>query len=122
MCRFSVDFSRYSGRIVFSIGGKRVKYFSVAQLQEIGTKILDAAGSPHEESVIVSEVLVRSNLMGHDSHGVLRVAQYVEDIRNGEILPGARFEIERRNGCFGRDRWALRMGYGNCAQGDAACN
>lgn len=72
-----------------------MKYFSAAQLQEISTKILDAAGSPHEESAIVSEVLVRSNLMGHDSHGVLRIAQYVEDIRNGEILPGARFEIER---------------------------
>jgi uncharacterized oxidoreductase len=72
-----------------------VKYFSAAELQQISAKILDAAGSPHEESVIVSEVLVRSNLMGHDSHGVLRIAQYVEDIRNGEIHPGARFGIER---------------------------
>ena len=72
-----------------------MKCFSAAELQEISVKILDAAGSPHEESVIVSEVLVRSNLMGHDSHGVLRIAQYIEDIRNGEIQPGARFEIER---------------------------
>ncbi|MDE0184223.1 MAG: Ldh family oxidoreductase [Candidatus Poribacteria bacterium] len=72
-----------------------MKYFSASQLQQISTKILDAAGSPHEESVIVSRALVRSNLMGHDSHGVLRIAQYVGDIRNGEILPGAPIEIER---------------------------
>ena len=57
-----------------------MKYLSAAQLQEIGTRILDAAGSPHAESETVCEVLVRANLLGHDSHGVMRIPQYVGEI------------------------------------------
>jgi len=69
--------------------------FSAAELTEIGTRIYDAAGSPHADSRIVSEILVGSSLVGHDSHGVLRFPQYVKDIQNGELIPGAPFEIVR---------------------------
>ena len=69
--------------------------FSAAELTEIGTRIYDAAGSPHAESRIVSEILVGSSLVGHDSHGVLRFPQYVKDIQKGELIPGAPFEIVR---------------------------
>ena len=72
-----------------------MKYLSAAQLQEIGTRILDAAGSPHAESETVCEVLVRANLLGHDSHGVMRIPQYVGEIRSGAIRPGTPIEIER---------------------------
>lgn len=64
-----------------------------AELEQIGVRLFDALGSPHDESEIVSQVLVRSSLMGHDSHGVLRYPQYVQDLQNGELNPGARFEI-----------------------------
>ncbi len=55
----------------------------------MGTRILDAAGSPHEESLWVAESLVDANLAGHDSHGIMRVALYVERINNGQVKPGA---------------------------------
>jgi uncharacterized oxidoreductase len=67
---------------------------SAAKLQDIGTQILDAAGSPHEESKIVSEILVRSSLVGHDSHGLWRFPYYVQRIKSGELKPGAAIEIE----------------------------
>ena len=72
-----------------------MKYFSADQLKEIGVRILDAAGSPHAESETVCEILVRANLLGHDSHGIMRVPQYVGEIRSGEIRPGTPIEIER---------------------------
>ncbi len=72
-----------------------MKYLTADQLQEIGTRILDAAGSPHAESEAVCEVLVRANLLGHDSHGVMRIPQYVGQIRSGAIRPGTPIEIER---------------------------
>lgn len=72
-----------------------MRYFSAARLREMGTRILDAAGSPHAESEIVCEVLVRANLFGHDSHGVMRIPQYVAEIRSGAIRPGTPVEIER---------------------------
>ena len=72
-----------------------MRHFSADQLKEAGVRILDAAGSPHAESETVCEILVRANLLGHDSHGIMRVPQYVGEIRSGEIRPGAPFEIER---------------------------
>ena len=72
-----------------------MRYFSADQLKEIGVRILDAAGSPHAESKTVCEILVRANLLGHDSHGIMRVPQYVGEIRSGEIRPGTPIEIER---------------------------
>src|SRR5712692_3357925 len=61
----------------------------------LSASILDAAGSPPEESRYVAEVLVRSNLAGHDSHGILRLPQYVEAIQAGTLRPGAPITVER---------------------------
>ncbi len=86
-----------------------MKYFSVEKLQQIGTRLLDAAGSPHAESEIVSEVLVRSSLMGHDSHGIWRFTYYINRIKAGQLKPGAPFEIERETRAMaivnGRQGW-----------------
>jgi uncharacterized oxidoreductase len=65
------------------------------ELRRIGTLLLDTAGSPHAESEIVSGMLVRSSLAGHDSHGVLRLAPYVSQIKSGQLRPGAPFELVR---------------------------
>ena len=40
---------------------------SAAELKNMATRILDAAGSVHEESAWVAESLVDANLAGHDS-------------------------------------------------------
>lgn len=64
------------------------------QLAAIGTTLFDAVGSPHDESVWVAETLVRANLVGHDSHGIVRFTQYVDQVRNGEVKPGAKIVIE----------------------------
>ena len=42
----------------------------------------------------VAELLVESNLVGHDSHGIIRVSQYVATIERGEIDPHAEVAIE----------------------------
>jgi uncharacterized oxidoreductase len=68
---------------------------SAEELRQIGTLLLDAAGSPHEESEIVSDILVKSSLVGHDSHGVLRFPSYVRQIKSGQLKPGAPFELVR---------------------------
>src|SRR5437773_2925390 len=63
-------------------------------LQDFTTRILSAAGAPEEEAALVAEALVRANLAGLDSHGVLRVEQYCRMMARGQIVPGARTEIE----------------------------
>ena len=72
-----------------------MRRMSADQLRRVGTLLLDAAGSPHEESEIVSDVLVNSSLVGHDSHGVLRFPSYVSQMKSGQLKPGAPFELVR---------------------------
>ncbi len=51
------------------------------------------AAVPAEEAQIVADSLVTSNLMGMDSHGVIRVMQYLDLIEKGDIKPDGRLEI-----------------------------
>ncbi len=48
-----------------------------------------ATGSPPAEAETVASHLVEANLKGHDSHGVIRVVQYVEGAQAGRLRPGA---------------------------------
>jgi uncharacterized oxidoreductase len=47
------------------------------------TAIMRAGGCGEKEAETVARRLVESNLVGHDSHGVLRVAKYLEWMRLG---------------------------------------
>jgi uncharacterized oxidoreductase len=69
--------------------------FSADQLRKVGYSIFEAADVPADEARVVAESLVNSNLAGHDSHGVIRIPQYVSMIKRGGIVPGARMEIVR---------------------------
>lgn len=56
-------------------------------------KIFISYGSSESEALLVAETLISSSLMGLDSHGILRVPQYVESIKNGQIVPGSKIEV-----------------------------
>jgi uncharacterized oxidoreductase len=53
-----------------------------------------AAGLPTHEAAVVAASLVSANLRGHDSHGVLRVPQYLQFVRDGVYRPGAPLCVE----------------------------
>lgn len=57
------------------------------------TDIFEATGAPREEAAIVGNHLVDANLMGHDSHGIVRTQGYVNQTRNGGIVPAAPIEV-----------------------------
>ena len=67
------------------------------QLQKITTDIFEAGDVPSDEAAIIGELLVASNLAGHDSHGVIRIPQYIGLIESGLIQPGAPLEIEQES-------------------------
>lgn len=71
--------------------------FTAPQLIQIGARLLEAAGASAETALLVSRSLVEGNLAGHDSHGVIRLAQYVRAIERGQINPRAEPEIVREN-------------------------
>ena len=65
-----------------------------AALCEYVERIFAATGSPPDDANFVASHLVEANLKGHDSHGVIRVAQYVEGMQVGRIQPTAITETE----------------------------
>ncbi len=67
--------------------------FHVHELQELSANILQAAGTPPQDAQIVAEELAEANLLGHDSHGVIRLMQYVSCVEQGQIRPGSGFEV-----------------------------
>ncbi len=58
-------------------------------------RIFLAAGAPPEVAHRVAESLVDSNLAGHDSHGVIRVEQYIEMLGDARINPRAEPRVVR---------------------------
>jgi len=56
-------------------------------------RIFVAAGVPADESAVVAQSLVGANLCGHDSHGVIRVPQYVGFVREGKLSAGVSLDV-----------------------------
>lgn len=52
-----------------------------------------AVGVPADEAVIVANSLIGANLRGHDSHGVMRISQYLDFIRSGKIRCNVPLEV-----------------------------
>jgi len=57
------------------------------ELKSFTEKIFVQVGLPDEDAIVESEVLVWANLRGVDSHGVLRVPQYVKAVDDGYMNP-----------------------------------
>ena len=64
--------------------------FQANVLEAVSSHVFEAHGTPFQEAQTVARLLVQADLMGLPSHGVLRVSQYVEDIRRGVIVPGVK--------------------------------
>ena len=59
--------------------------FQADALLAVATRIFSAVGAPDDVAALVAGALVTANLMGHDSHGVLRVPEYVRAVRGGGV-------------------------------------
>jgi LDH2 family malate/lactate/ureidoglycolate dehydrogenase len=70
---------------------------SAGKLRSVGSQIFAALHVPPEEATWVAELLVRANLAGHDSHGVIRIPQYARAIRSAEVQAGASIEIVKES-------------------------
>src|SRR5262249_22467083 len=55
------------------------------QLEDLATRICAAVGAPDSDARWIATLLVRANLRGHDSHGVIRIPQYVTAVRQDQV-------------------------------------
>jgi uncharacterized oxidoreductase len=74
--------------------------FSISQLQSMASRILIAAGVPENDAAVVSQELAAANEVGHDSHGVMRLIQYIGMIDDGFVKPGVEIKTTRSGVSF----------------------
>ena len=58
-----------------------------AGLERLARDIFAALGVPADDAAWIATLLVRANLRGHDSHGVIRIPQYVAALQRGTLNP-----------------------------------
>ena len=100
------------------------------KLRTLCTDIFVAAGAPREESEIIVDNLIRTNLRGVDSHGVRAIPRYVQNVKKGTTTPGAPIKVLREtkttamwdnNNGFGfvagRRAWDRRCGHSEQVRG-----
>jgi LDH2 family malate/lactate/ureidoglycolate dehydrogenase len=91
--------------------------FSKEILRGVTAAIFRATGAPADLALQVAEVLVDNHLAGHDSHGILRIPEYVRSVQAGEIDPTARPRIleESATSALVSGNWAFGQVTGNFA-------
>jgi uncharacterized oxidoreductase len=64
-----------------------------ADLERLTREIFAVRGVPDDDAAWVAAMLVRANLRGHDSHGVIRVPQYVASLERGTLNPTPKMRL-----------------------------
>lgn len=72
--------------------------FSPDVLRPISRRMFQAAGCSEQDATTIADHLVESSLYGHDSHGSLRMYEYIDQIRAGTFDPVGRPRVERQRG------------------------
>ena len=67
--------------------------FGETELKQTVHELFSLLGATKDEVQRLQDHLINSNLVGHDSHGVRVIPNYVDMIRGGDILLGADMEI-----------------------------
>lgn len=67
----------------------------VESLEQVCARVLESAGLSGTEAHRISHSLVLANLMGHDSHGVIRLPQYVQALEDGIVKGGRNIRVVR---------------------------
>ena len=61
-------------------------------------QVFAASGASDQEAGDIATHLVEANLMGHDSHGVVRTLTYMNQVENGTIKPAGAIEVIHEHG------------------------
>ena len=97
------------------------------RLKKLTTDVFAAAGCNADEAARIGHYLTESNLVGHDSHGVIRIPTYVQFLRDGKVLANQQIEVVLENEVlavvdgkygFGQSigEQATRLGIEKCAK------
>lgn len=67
--------------------------FQAKPLEQLISAIFARAGSEQDEADVIAQHLVKANLVGHDSHGVIRTPIYIEWLRDGKVFVNRKLKV-----------------------------
>jgi uncharacterized oxidoreductase len=67
------------------------------KLKRLTSSIFAAAGCSTEEAGRIGHYLTEANLVGHDSHGVIRIPYYIEWLKVGKVVANQQIKIDFQN-------------------------
>jgi uncharacterized oxidoreductase len=67
------------------------------RLRSLTSSIFAGAGCTAAEAARIADHLVEANLVGHDSHGVIRVPSYVQWLKAGKVLANQTIDVAFQN-------------------------
>jgi len=74
----------------------KMRYIGFKLVEQFMTEVMNKAGIPHEDALIVADVLIQADKLGFDSHGVNRLKPiYLDRIKDGILDPVTNPEIVR---------------------------
>ena len=104
------------------LDGKRLQLAS-DQVDRVLTGIFTAVGFPENTADSISSHLIDANLVGVESHGIMRVLEYVDEVKSGVLNASSRPELVRNNKNFleingngGIGISALNLAYDECCK------
>ena len=93
------------------------------QVDRVLTGIFTAVGFPENTADSISSHLIDANLVGVESHGIMRVLEYVDEVKSGVLNASSRPELVRNNKNFleingngGIGISALNLAYDECCK------
>jgi len=75
-----------------------MQYLSITQAEDFIAKALQANHVPAADAITVAQLMVKSDLVGADGHGIFRLPAYIKRIRAGGINLNPNIYIEREQG------------------------
>ena len=73
-------------------------YLSITQAEEFIANALRANQVPAADAKVVAQLMIKSDLVGADGHGIFRLPAYIKRIRAGGINLNPNIHIEREQG------------------------
>ena len=89
------------------------------KLEQFATSLLAAGGATAKEATVVGRSLVRANLSGYESHGVMRIPFYVQALADGEVVSQAPLAVMNESPT--RLVTDANWGFGQVQAGDVLC-
>ena len=75
-----------------------MKHLAISDAKAFISKALQSQNVPKDDAVIVANLMVQSDLVGADGHGIFRLPSYLKRIRAGGFNLHPNIHIEREQG------------------------